>query len=112
MKQIILIRQDLKMPKGKACGQVAHASIGACRNASQDVIEDWFLNHDQKKIILKVKNKVELFEYIDKCFNNDLKYYIVKNTTDDKWKDEITCIGIGPAEDEVLDIIFGDLKLL
>ena len=53
MKQVILIRQDLKMPKGKLATQVAHASVEATLRSDKEKIKEW-RKQGMKKIILKV----------------------------------------------------------
>ena len=40
-KQVILIRQDLKMPKGKLAAQVAHASVEGLLKSHKDDINKW-----------------------------------------------------------------------
>lgn len=112
MKQYILVRQDLKMPKGKLAGQVAHASIGVAQLLPEHKIVTWIEKYDQRKIILKVKSKNELMKYVDKCEENELKAYLVQNITNDKWKDEYTCLGIGPYNEEKIGNTFQDLRLL
>ena len=53
MKQVILVRQDLKMPKGKLAAQVAHASVEATLKCSKDLVKSWRME-GMKKIVLKV----------------------------------------------------------
>lgn len=114
MKQVILVRTDLKMRKGKLAGQVAHASIGAARLVSDNQVETWIDKHDQRKIILKVSSLEELKDYKEKCIKAGLDcVYEVANKGDNQIPlDEITCLGVGPTEDEILNEIFKDLKLL
>ena len=112
MKQIIIVRQDLKMSKGKLAGQVAHAAIGAPQLLPQHQIDRWIKEFNQKKIILKVIDEESFNYYFTICVKENLKPYIVVNTTKDRWYDMSTCFGVGPYEDEKLDEIFKDLKLL
>lgn len=112
MKQYIIVRTDLKMPKGKTANQVAHASIGASRNLPNHIIDKWLEDGKQTKIILKVNSLELLLHYYEACGLSELRPYMVTNLTNDKWKSEKTCFGIGPYEDERLEGIFKDLKLL
>jgi len=114
MKQVILVRTDLKMRKGKLAGQVAHASIGAARTVPDNQVQNWLDKYDQKKIILKVSNLQEMHDYESKCIETSLNcVYEVVNTGDNQIPvNEVTCLGVGPADDEILNEIFKDLKLL
>ena len=40
-KQVILVRQDLKLPKGKLVAQCCHASIEAALKSSDKKISAW-----------------------------------------------------------------------
>ncbi len=40
-KQVILVRQDLKLPKGKMAAQVAHASVEAVLKSDKKTVESW-----------------------------------------------------------------------
>ena len=53
MKQVILVRQDLKLPKGKLSSQVAHASVDAVLKSKKESIDEW-KKQGMKKIVLKV----------------------------------------------------------
>jgi len=58
-KQVIIIRQDLKLPKGKLASQVGHAVIDAAFGSKKSVVNKW-KKEGMKKIVLKVKNLKEL----------------------------------------------------
>ena len=57
MKQVILVRHDLKLPKGKMAAQVAHASIEAVLRSSPDLVKSWRAQ-GMKKAVLKVKDDI------------------------------------------------------
>jgi PTH2 family peptidyl-tRNA hydrolase len=53
LKQVIIVRKDLKMGSGKLAAQVAHAAILAsekARNKNFEWFKEWF-NFGQPKII-------------------------------------------------------------
>ena len=52
-KMVILVRQDLKLPKGKMAAQVAHAAVEAAVKSSDSKVDGW-LSQGQKKVVLKV----------------------------------------------------------
>jgi PTH2 family peptidyl-tRNA hydrolase len=114
MKQVIAVRTDLKMGKGKLAAQVAHASLSAyelCKKQSPKQVEKWE-NEGQKKVILKVSSKEELFllfEQIKKVVPAVLIFDAGKTQLE---KDTPTCFGAGPAEDEIIDKFTSHLKLL
>ena len=41
MKQIIVVRNDLKLGKGKIAAQAAHASLEAYKKADRDAVISW-----------------------------------------------------------------------
>lgn len=112
MKQVILVRQDLKMPKGKLSAQTAHASVSALLKSHKDDIEKW-KNEGMKKVILKVKDKDELLQYKRKCEDSGLITALIEDAGKTFFKNpEITCLGIGPDKEEKIDKITGKLKML
>ncbi len=62
MKQVILVRKDLKLGKGKIGSQVAHASLGAYRRTEKKRKEDWD-REGSKKIVLKVEDESKLIKF-------------------------------------------------
>ena len=115
LKQVIIVRKDLKMGSGKLAAQVAHAAILSSEKARHRNIE-WFngwFNLGQPKIILKVTSLEEL-EKINKLgqFNN-LPTAIVRDAGLTQLESgTATCVGIGPAPCYLIDRITGGLKLL
>ncbi len=112
MKQVILVRQDLKLPKGKLAVQVAHASVNALVKSHKDDIKKW-QSQGQKKVVLKVSDQDELFSYKTKA--EDIGLIVALVTDAGKTVLEpgtITCLGIGPDKEERIDKITGKLKMV
>jgi PTH2 family peptidyl-tRNA hydrolase len=62
MKQVILIRNDLKMPKGKLATQACHSSVEATLKSDKEKIKEWRME-GMKKVVLKVENEKEIIHY-------------------------------------------------
>tara|TARA_Y100000310_G_C20581342_1_gene763149 strand:+ start:966 stop:1313 length:348 start_codon:yes stop_codon:yes gene_type:complete len=112
LKQIILVRQDLKLPKGKLAAQAAHASVEAVLKSDPGMVKAW-RSQGMAKIVLKVKDEKELVKYFQQAKDAGLTVSLItdagRTTIAPGTK---TCVGIGPAEEEVLDKVSGDLSLL
>ncbi len=55
LKQVIIVRSDIKMGKGKIASQVAHASVSSFYEVLQknkEMAERW-IKEGQKKVVLK-----------------------------------------------------------
>ncbi|MFH1224428.1 MAG: peptidyl-tRNA hydrolase Pth2 [Candidatus Diapherotrites archaeon] len=115
MKQVIVVRTDLKMGRGKIAAQCSHASIMAMENAereSPDDVDEW-RSEGQKKVVLKVNSERELVELFQKVKNAGLKPALVQDAGHTQIAPGTkTCFGVGPAEDAELDKLTGHLKLL
>jgi len=112
MKQVILVRQDLKMDKGKMSVQVAHASIEAVLKSKKDNVEEW-RNEGMKKVVLKVKDEKELISYLKKAKNNKLTTALITDSAKTFFKEPtITCLAIGPDKEEDIDKITAELKMV
>ncbi len=111
-KQSLLIRQDLKLPKGKLAGQCSHASVEAVLKSDKKVVNAW-QHEGMPKIVLKVKNEKELLHYFQLAKDAGL----IASLITDAGRTVIapgtkTCVGIGPDEEEKIDAITGSLPLL
>ncbi len=112
MKQVILVRQDLKMDKGKLATQCAHASVDAVLASSPANIKAW-KNEGMKKVVLKVKDEAELKHYLQLAKQEKLVAKLITDAGHTFFKKPtVTCLGIGPDEDTQIDKITKHLKLL
>ena len=111
-KQVILVREDLKLPKGKLSAQVAHAAVDATLKSDKKIVDLW-KKDGGKKIVLKVKDEKELFVYKQVADDNGLKTALITDAGHTVVEPgTITCLGIGPDEEERIDKITGKLKMM
>jgi len=112
MKQVILVRQDLKLPKGKLSIQVAHASTEALVRSDKDDIKEW-RSGGMKKVALKVKDKKELIEHKNKAEDEGLVTALISDAGKTVVEPgTITALGIGPADEDKIDRVTGKLRLI
>ena len=125
-KQVICIRKDLKMRRGKEAAQAAHASMAVffdkitergtdsitISNLDKEMM-DW-VNGAFTKVCVSVQDEKQLFEIYRKAKDAKLPVSMITDAgkTEFGGKPTKTCIAIGPAEASKIDNITGDLKLL
>jgi|SRR3989338_248674 len=111
-KQVILVRNDLKLPKGKLAVQVAHASLEAASKSDKKLVENW-RGQGAKKVALKVADEKELFKYMSMLENEGIKVALIKDAGHTVLEPgTITCLGIGPDLEEKIDRVTGKLKMV
>lgn len=114
MKQVIVVRKDLKMSRGKACAQVAHASLGASEIAMEKS-ESWYKawkKRGQRKVIVYVESEEELIEVYNQAKSEALPCFIVRDAgLTELLPGTLTAAAIGPAPESKVDKITGKLKL-
>ena len=114
-KQVIVVRTDIRMSKGKLAAQAAHAAVSSFYKTLQifpQYAREW-LDDRQPKVILKVSSLEELY----KVKKDADEKSIINSLIEDAGLTElppgtITCLGIGPAPKELIDEVTGELKLL
>jgi PTH2 family peptidyl-tRNA hydrolase len=114
MKQIIVIRKDLKMSTGKTVAQGAHASMKALlENMQHPNIKQW-LAGPFAKIAVTVDSEEELFAVMNTAKAAGLITTLITDAgrTEFNGVPTNTCIAVGPASNEDLAPITGHLKLL
>ena len=113
-KQMLIVRTDLGMGKGKIAGQCAHASLAAYEKAlkkESDWVDSW-KEQGQAKIVVKVGSKEELLEWFEKL-KKLFPCALIKDAGRTQIASgEVTCVGVGPAPENELNKFTKDLKLL
>jgi peptidyl-tRNA hydrolase, PTH2 family len=112
MKQVIVVNQALKLPKGKLAAQVAHAAVGAFVEADDDARINW-LEEGMPKIVLGAADEVELQRLLKLAMQSGIPALLVEDSGRTVLPaGTITCLGLGPAPDDEIDALTGELKLL
>jgi PTH2 family peptidyl-tRNA hydrolase len=123
LKQVIVVRHDLKMRQGKAIAQGAHAAMlfllerlrvaGAAAPAFSADERVWFTG-DMTKVCVRVESEAELGAVIAEARAAGLTVHAVTDLgrTEFKGVPTLTCCAIGPASAETIDRITGRLALL
>lgn len=112
LKQVIIIRNDLKLPKGKMAAQAAHAAVEAVLKGDKDKVKDW-RHMGSKKVTLKVDSKEELYKYAQQAKDEGLTTAIITDAGRTVIEPgTVTCAAIGPDEEEKIDRITKNLKMI
>lgn len=134
IKQVIVIRKDLGMRKGKMVAQGAHASLKVFldkagiegvidhNNKTKDytitfnITEDmliWMTNGRYTKICVGVNSEDELLTIYQEADKAGLPHSLIRDAGLTEFdKPTYTAVAVGPAPSNVIDKITGHLPLL
>ncbi len=111
-KQVIAVRSDLKMSKGKLAAQASHASVEAVLRSDKDDIKFW-REQGMKKIVVKVATKEALFTLKQEAEDAGLVCALITDAGHTEVEPgTVTCLGIGPDKEEKMDKVTGKLAVL
>jgi PTH2 family peptidyl-tRNA hydrolase len=132
VKQVIVIRRDLRMRRGKEIAQGAHASmawlrqrvltelapaglaaVGIGGQVELSEVERGWLERSNRKVTVKVGSEAELLAVYQKARLAGLVVHLITDggLTEFGGVPTRTCLGIGPDYDERIDPVTGDLEL-
>ena len=115
VKLVCVVNQGLKMGKGKLAAQVGHASVEAFLKSGVSHphhVEAW-LASGQKKICLKVPDDQTMNAIQVKAQQRSIPSLIVRDAGHTQIpRGSQTVLALGPYDEEALDLLTGDLKLL
>lgn len=135
VKQVIVMRKDLNMRKGKMVAQGSHASLGVVLSMMQridmgevdgihaivlrlimslDSPLDYWISTEFKKICVGVKSEEELMTIYEAAKTAELPCKLIEDRGHTEFHGVITktCCAIGPDFTEEIDKITGHLPLL
>lgn len=114
VKQVIVLRSDIKMSPGKAAAQASHAAVSSAEEARRNYPSWWreWIESGQCKIVLKVNSESEILELMRKAKELNLPVALISDMgLTELEPGTITALGIGPAPSNLIDKITGSLPL-
>lgn len=112
---VLVVRNDLKMGKGKVAAQCAHGAVGAFQKAVRhipNVVRAWE-NTGCAKIALKVESEAEMMAIKRAAEAKQLTTCLIRDAGRTQIEpNSKTVLAIGPAAVEAIDQVTGHLKLL
>jgi peptidyl-tRNA hydrolase, PTH2 family len=120
IKQVIVMRRDLKMRRGKEIAQGAHASMAFLSNKLRaavvqplSVVEREWLEGLFTKVCLKVDSEEQLLSVAEKAKAEGLQVEVITDSgkTEFAGVPTKTCLAIGPDQAEKIDKVTGSLQL-
>lgn len=113
-KMILVVRNDLKMGKGKVAAQCSHAAVTAYKQVQRrnpELLKQWEYC-GQPKVVVKAPDEDTLIDLLSRAKEVGLPVSLIQ----DAGRTQIapgsrTVLGIGPGQAELVDRITGDLKL-
>jgi PTH2 family peptidyl-tRNA hydrolase len=124
LKQVIVLRKDLNMRKGKMVAQGAHASMKVLLDSSDDKgqdllvipvanIREWIYGTFAKAVV-GVDSEQELLSIYENAKAAGLLCSLIQDigTTEFHGVPTYTAVAVGPGKREDIDKITGNLKLL
>ena len=112
MKQVIVVRDDLKLSPGKMAAQACHASLSAWKVTDKVSQAKWAIE-GEKVVVVKCKDIQELMDLKDKAKALRISYAVITDAGHTEIEPgTVTCIGLGPDSDLTLDKVTGHLKMM
>jgi PTH2 family peptidyl-tRNA hydrolase len=124
-KQVIVMRKDLGMRKGKMIAQGAHASLAAILSQMREYIHDTlelqmdertkpWLTGNFKKVCVYVNSEEELLALYAKAKASGIITALITDSglTEFHGVPTNTCIAVGPDFEDKIDTVTGGLPLL
>lgn len=115
IKQVMVVRKDLKMGVGKTAAQTAHASLLSYIDMAKThprLVKKW-LSEGGTKIVLKTETPEQFSDLKKKLRDDGLPFKVVKDAGQTQVPPGTeTAIGIGPFYIEEIDKVTSTLKLL
>lgn len=114
-KQVIIVRTDMRMSKGKLAAQVAHAAVDAVLKTLRTRPEWVYLwvEQGQKKVVLACSSESELLKTHEEFSKLGLAVSLIYDAGRTELPpNTLTALGVGPAPSNLIDKVTGNFKLL
>ena len=113
-KLILVVRNDLKMGKGKAAAQCSHASVLAYQQAAkkESALLKLWLATGQRKVVVKIDDEKSLHDVQREARSLGLLTSMVRDAGHTQVASgTLTVLGVGPGPTNLIDKATGHLKL-
>jgi PTH2 family peptidyl-tRNA hydrolase len=126
-KQVIVVRRDLRMRRGKEIAQGAHAATawladrvihsfmpnGTVAQVALSTAEQTWLATSFRKVTVKVNSEEELMGVYERALAAGLVVHLVtdRGLTEFGGVPTRTCLAVGPDYDDLVDPVTGGLEL-
>ncbi len=114
-KLVVVVRDDLNLSCGKLAVQVAHAAVECALRSfkeKKNIFKEW-RDEGQRKIVVRVKSLEELFNLKDRAERLGLLTCLIRDAgLTEVPPGTITCLGIGPDDEQTINKVTGNLPLL
>jgi peptidyl-tRNA hydrolase, PTH2 family len=112
VKLVLVVRTDLGMGRGKLAAQVAHAAVAAALSSGTPARDAW-LADGQPKVVLRADDEEHLARLVAAATAAGLPVEVVRDAGRTQVPaGTVTCAAVGPAPDDAVDAVTGDLRLL
>lgn len=114
VKMVIAVRKDLDLGKGKMAAQVAHAAVTCALKSEKDdkkVFKEW-IRTGQRKIVVKIDNLETLYRLKSAAETAGITTSLITDAgLTQIAPGTVTCLGLGPADEDVIEPITSSFKL-
>jgi len=114
-KLVVAVREDLGLSKGKLAVQVGHAAV-SCAISARAKQEKWYrawIAEGQRKVVVTVEDERHLQDVAAKARSLGLPAEVIQDAgLTEVPAGTVTCVGVGPAPDHLVNQVTGSLKLL
>ncbi len=115
IKQVIIVRSDIEMGRGKVAAQVAHASLMSyfeAESMDREIARKW-LETGEKKIVLKLEGEDALRKFFEAFKFKKIPCALVSDAGFTQIPPGTkTALGVGPWASGDIDLLTRGLKLL
>ena len=113
-KMVFVVRNDLKMGKGKAAAQCCHAVVASYEAVSRtdpEMFKKW-RRCGQPKVVVKTESEESLLQLAREARSLGLNASLVKDSGRTQIAPgSVTVLGVGPGPEELVNQVTGLLKL-
>lgn len=115
VKMVIAMRKDIDLGKGKMAAQAAHAAVSCAlksEKVDKKIFKEW-IRTGQKKIVVKIDNLETVYRLKDSAERAGIPTSLITDAgLTQIAPGTVTCLGLGPADEDVIDPLTSEFKLM